>query len=80
MKNLNLNITDFSSYKVLYELTKKRSSHAIMLATDEPDEWLITVIEYKKKTGEVLHAPMIIKPDLELRLSSLFKQGYELKK
>lgn len=74
------NITDYSSYKVLYELTKKRSPRAMLLVTDKDDDWLVTVIEYKKKTGEVIRSPMIIKPDIEVRLSTLIKDGYEIKK
>lgn len=74
------NISDYSSYKVLHQFTKKRSPRSVMIVTDHNDDWFVYVLEYKTKTGEITYNSMIIKPDLEVRLSSLNREGYELKK
>jgi len=76
MKN---NIKDFISYKELYSLSKKRSSHSIKFVTNITDDWIVYVLEYKTKTGEILHDSMIIKTDVDDWLSHLKHVGYELK-
>ncbi len=74
------NIKDYSNHKVLYELTKPKSYHVIRLVEDVNDDWFVYVLEYKKKSGEIINNSMIIASDVATRISHLQDYGYEIKK
>ena len=59
------NISDFSKYKQLYKLKKKRSPQVLVFLQGPKDDWLIDVIKYKNKTGEVVHMSLITLDDVE---------------
>ena len=73
------NIINYEKNKELYHLTKKRSSHSIKLVEDIDDKWFVYVLEYKTKSGEILHNSMIIAKDIDTWLSHLQHSGYEIK-
>jgi hypothetical protein len=58
------NISEFSSYKELERFKKKRSPHTLVFLTNDPDEWFIDCIEYRSKSGVVIHDDLIIAKDL----------------
>jgi len=57
------NISEFSSYKELQRMKKKRSPHSILFCTNDPEGWFIDCVEYKTKSGVVMHDDYIIETD-----------------
>lgn len=43
---------------------KKRSPHTLVFLTEDPEEWFIDCIEYKSKSGVVIHDDIIIMKDM----------------
>lgn len=58
------NISEFSAYKELGRMKKKRSPHSILICTNDPNSWFINFIEYKTKSGIISHEDFIIEKDL----------------
>jgi hypothetical protein len=72
-----LKLSDFSSYKKLLELRKDHSPNTVLVCTDDlPDEWFITVVEYRTKSLDVTNDSMIIKKDLPVKLDWYYKNGW----
>lgn len=66
-------------FKKIYKLTKPRSPLCIEFMTDDlPDEWLIDIIEYRKKSGLVTEHFVIRQVDIETWLQIYFKDGFIL--
>ena len=74
------NISSFQKgFKKLYLLTKPRSCLCIELMTDDlPDEWLIDVVKYKKKSGEISDNFIINSEDIEYWLNKFKKDGWSI--
>ncbi|HPV55882.1 MAG TPA: hypothetical protein PKW61_02040 [Tenuifilaceae bacterium] len=69
----------YKDYKKLYKLTKPRSPLVVEYMTDDlPDEWLISVVTYKRKSGEITDSHLILSKDMEDSLSRLKSDGYVL--
>ena len=48
-------ISEFDNHKKICQLNKPRSPRTLLFCTEDlPDEWLIDVVEYKTKSGEML--------------------------
>ena len=71
------NISEFSAYKVLGRMKKKRSPHSILICTEDPEEWFIDFVEYRTKSGVVMHDDFIIAKDLPGWISWHKNLGWE---
>jgi len=70
-------ISNYSKHKILVAMTKPRSAFSIYFTIEDPnDDWLINVVKFKTKTGEITFECMIIKPDLERRVESYEEDGF----
>ena len=58
------NISAFSSYKELMRMKKKKSPHSIVFCTNDPEGWFIHCIEYRTKSGAIMHDDYIIEKDM----------------
>lgn len=80
MKHVS-NISDYKDYKKLFKLSKPKSAIIIEFMTDDiPDEWLITVLKYKNKTGVVTDNFGIIPPDMDYWIKLYQEKGWILEK
>ena len=59
------NISDFHKYKVIKTLKKKRSPYKISFLLEPKEDWLIDVVKYKNKSGEVTHMSLITANDVD---------------
>jgi len=59
------NISGFSAYKEIMRMKKKKSPHSVIFCTNDPDGWFINCVEYRTKSGVVMHDDCIIKKDLQ---------------
>jgi hypothetical protein len=58
------NISEFSAYKELLRMKKERSPHSILFCTEDPEGWFINCVEYRTKSGVVMHDSFIIEKDM----------------
>ena len=58
-------VSEYDGFKKYFRLTKKRSPDAMLFCTDDPDEWFITVVVHKKKSGLVKDSYYVIRKDLD---------------
>lgn len=49
------NISEFSAYKELLRMKKKRSPHSVLFCIEEKEDWFINCIEYRTKSGVIIH-------------------------
>jgi|AntAceMinimDraft_10_1070366.scaffolds.fasta_scaffold19158_6 hypothetical protein len=77
---MDKHINDFGKeFKKLYKLTKPRSPLFIEFMTDDlPDEWLIDVVRYKRKSGIVVEHYVILRKQLEGWINMYKKENWEL--
>jgi hypothetical protein len=76
-KKASNHISHYDDYKVLARLTKPKSPITVLFCThDLPDEWLIDMIEYRTKTGEVTFCPGILGKDLQHHIENYINDGY----
>jgi len=77
-KKKEQHISEFGdSFKKLYKLAKPRSPLYIELMTDDlPDEWLIDVVKYRKKSGIVTDNFLITQKEIPQWLIWLEKEGF----
>lgn len=63
------NLSDFSNYKTIAKFENPKSTIGKILLTNDPDEWFISVVSYKKKSGEIIEDSGWINPNnLESRI------------
>jgi hypothetical protein len=74
------NISDFKSFKKLYKFAKPRSPLCIELMTDSIDGWLIDIVKYKKKTGEVRDNFSILRKEIDTWVTKYKEAGWSLTK
>ena len=55
------NIEEFAEFKELLRMKKPRSPHRVLFCTDDPEGWFIQCVEYKNKSGKVVHDDCINK-------------------
>ena len=79
-EKITKNISDFSEYNFIHTLTKPRSPQTIVYVVDPEDDWMVNILYYKTKTGEIVDTSVIIKPDVEHQLNHLLTLGWQLKK
>ncbi len=66
-------------FKKIHQLTKPRSPLCIEFMTDDlPDEWLIDIVEYRKKSGLVTEHFVIRQIDIQQWLKNYYKEGFLL--
>ena len=58
-------VSEYDEFKKYFTLTKKRSPDAMLFCTDDEEEWFITVVHYRKKSGVVKDSYYVIRKDLE---------------
>jgi len=72
-----MGLKKFSNYKKLYKISKKRSPYIIEMMTDDlPDEWLISVVRYNKKTEEVKEHYVILQKEVDHNLELYKKDNW----
>ena len=72
------NISKYKDFEVLFTLSKPKSPIGVLFCTEDlPDKWLIEMVEYKKKTGEITYDVMITSKDLKRWESYYQENGYE---
>lgn len=64
-KKIEHNISEFSSFKILSTWKKAKSPHTVVFVTNDPEGWFINCVEYRTKSGVVIHDDFIIEGDLE---------------
>lgn len=76
-KKINKSIEDFKKFKKYFKYSKPRSPLFIEFMTDDfPDEWLIDIVRYRKKSGVVTDHFVILQKDLEHWKSIYEKDGF----
>jgi len=69
-------VTEYDSYKKLYEFTKLKSPISILFCTEDKDEWLIDIVKYRTRSQEVTNHFVILRKDLERWIEIYTKQGF----
>ena len=59
----------------IHEVTPE--GHSIYFMTDDPEEWFINCIEYRTKSGIVVHDSLIIAADLKQWVEWHQRMGWE---
>jgi len=80
MKNKNYdNISKYKSYKKIYKFSKPKSYKVIEFMTNDlPDEWLIDIVEYRKKSGVITLDFMILQKEITKWIDKYKSDGYSL--
>lgn len=68
------NISKFNGNPVLMKMIKKLLS--VWFVPEKKDDFLIHVVYFKNKSGEITYEAMIIRPDFEQRVASYKREGY----
>jgi len=71
------NISEFSSYKELLRMKKKKSPHSLLFCTEDPEGWFINCVEYRTKSGVVMHDSLIIEKDMPSWITWHENMGWE---
>jgi hypothetical protein len=70
-------ISKYASYKKILHLKKTKSIFEVLFCTqDLEDEWLIDVIRFKPKTGEIIEDFMITKKDFDHHKDTYLGEGF----
>jgi hypothetical protein len=69
------NVSLYRSHKVILEL-KKAGQSVLFCTKDLPDEWLIDMIRYKNKTGEISYDCMINASDFDYWVNFYEDKGF----
>lgn len=73
---MGINIEDFKKHSVLHTLTKKRSPIVIKFLLEDGEDWLVDVVRYKRKSGEVTKEQVIILKDVDHWLRMFAQSGF----
>ena len=77
MKSKEKHIDEFSSFKKLYKLSKPRSPLFVEFMTEDlPDEWLIDIVRYKRKSGIVAENFMILQKEIDTWMKGYKEKGW----
>jgi hypothetical protein len=57
-------ISEFSEFKELGRMKKKKSPHSLVFLTDDPEGWFIHSIEYATKSGKIAYNEIITEKDM----------------
>jgi hypothetical protein len=71
------NISEFSAYKELLRMKKKRSPHTVVFLCDDPDGWFINCVEFRSKSGVVMHDDLINEKSMPGWISWHKNMGWE---
>ena len=78
-KDAPKNIDEFGTkFKRLHKLTKPRSPQVVEFMTDDPDEWFIDVVRYRRKSGVIVEYLLILKKELKEYLEREQRYGWVL--
>ena len=76
-KKITQNITDFENHKKFCGLKKAHSPITILFCTEDfPDEWLIDVVEYRTKSGDVTETYYITSKEMPGYIEFCGKDGH----
>jgi hypothetical protein len=71
------NISEYENFTPLIKMEKPRSPFSVWFMLEDPkDDWLINIVRFKTKTGELAYECMVIKPDLERQIELYEKDGF----
>ena len=76
VKESDGNISKYAEYEILITMEKPKSISAVHFYEDPNDDFMINAVEFKKKTGEINHHSLIIRPDLENFVRNFERSGY----
>lgn len=71
------NISEFSEYKELFRMKKKKSPHSLVFITNDKEGWWVHCIEYKTKSGIIAHDDYIIAKDMKDWINWHKNMGWE---
>ena len=72
------NISEYTAYKELLRMKKKtRSPHSLVFLCDDPEGWFINCVQYRTKSGVVVHDDYIIEKDMPGWISWHENLGWE---
>ncbi|HEY5511550.1 MAG TPA: hypothetical protein VIK10_11040 [Prolixibacteraceae bacterium] len=73
------NISEFGTeYKRLVIMSKRKSPHRILLLTNDPDIWLLDMVEYVHVTGEIVENVGYLSKDIPKLIELRQRQGYDV--
>lgn len=73
------NISEFGTeYKRLAIMSKRKSPHRILLLTNDPDVWLLDMVEYVHVTGEITENVGYLIKDVPYLIELRKRQGYDI--
>ena len=71
------NISEFADYKKLAKMKKKRSPHTVEFLCNDPEGWFIDCVEYRTKSGVVMHDDCINEKDMPSWITWHNNMGWE---
>ena len=70
------NISLFKNRECMLVMSKPKSAYSVAYYPEPPDGYLITIVQYKTKSGEIAHESMVIEPDLKRFIEIYTNDGY----
>ena len=70
------NISKYEEYEIIISMEKTKSIFAVNFYKNPEDDFMINAVEYKKKTGEITHDSLIIRPDIEGFVRNFERSGF----
>jgi hypothetical protein len=70
------NISLFKNRECMLVMSKPKSPLTVAFYPEPPDGYLITLVQYKTKSGEIVHESMVIEPDLKRFIEIYTNDGY----
>jgi len=59
-------------------MSKRKSPHRILLLTNDPDIWLLDMVEYVHVTGEIVENVGYLSKDIPKLIELRQRQGYDV--
>ena len=72
------NISKYKDSEIIF-LVENKTYSVLFCTTDLPDKWLIDMVKYKTKTGEIVDDCMITEDDLDHWKSYYDNKGFKQK-
>ena len=70
------NISQYEGYNCLLTMTKPKSPLSVGFFSPPEDNFMINVVRYKTKSGEIVYDSQIIEPDLPQFIRSYERDGF----
>lgn len=69
-------ISEFETFKLLKTMEKPKSTYGVEFRTDDPEEELIDVLKYRKKSGAVTERNIIMDTQVERWIQIYKNDGF----